>query len=89
MGVQGIRNSVDLWAHYCQFKMDHSPNDLEAIRATFEAGAEACGLDFLSHPFWDKYIAFEQSHEQYPRIFGIIRRVVHIPMHQYARYFER
>jgi pre-mRNA-processing factor 39 len=55
----------------------------------FERGATCVGLDFLSHPFWDKYIEFEERMEAYDKIFAILDRVVHIPMHQYARYFER
>jgi pre-mRNA-processing factor 39 len=47
------------------------------------------GLDFLAHPFWDKYLEFEERLEANDRIFAILDRVVHIPMHQYARYFER
>lgn len=55
----------------------------------FERGANCVGLDFLSHPFWDKYIEYEERVEGYDRIFGILARVIEIPMHQYARYFER
>lgn len=47
------------------------------------------GLDFLSHPFWDKYIEYEERVEGFDKIFGILGRVIEIPMHQYARYFER
>jgi pre-mRNA-processing factor 39 len=47
------------------------------------------GLDFLAHPFWDKYIEYEERQEAHERIFAILTRVIHIPMHQYARYFER
>lgn len=55
----------------------------------FERGATCVGLDFLAHPFWDKYLEFEERLEAQDRIFAILNRVVHIPMHQYARYFER
>lgn len=55
----------------------------------FERGAKSVGLDFLAHPFWDKYIEFEERVESFEKIFGILGRVIHIPMHQYARYFER
>ncbi|GMF74390.1 unnamed protein product [Aspergillus oryzae] len=55
----------------------------------FERGASSVGLDFLAHPFWDKYIEFEERVEAYDKIFAILGRVIHIPMHQYARYFER
>lgn len=47
------------------------------------------GLDFLAHPFWDKYIEYEERQEAHDKIFVILQRVIHIPMHQYARYFER
>lgn len=55
----------------------------------FERGATCVGLDFLAHPFWDKYIEFEERMEQYDRIFTILGRIIVIPMHQYARYFEK
>jgi pre-mRNA-processing factor 39 len=55
----------------------------------FERGAASVGLDFLAHPFWDKYLEFEDRLEAHDKIFAILSRVVHIPMHQYARYFER
>jgi pre-mRNA-processing factor 39 len=55
----------------------------------FERGAASVGLDFLAHPFWDKYLEFEDRLEAQDRIFAILNRVVKIPMHQYARYFER
>ena len=47
------------------------------------------GLDFLAHPFWDKYLEFEERSEAVENIFTILGRIIHIPMHQYARYFER
>lgn len=47
------------------------------------------GNDFLGHLFWDKYIEYEERLEAPDKIFKILDRVIHIPMHQYARYFER
>lgn len=55
----------------------------------FERGASSVGLDFLAHPFWDKYLEFEERMDTQDRIFAVLERVIHIPMHQYARYFER
>jgi len=55
----------------------------------FERGAEAVGIDFLAHVFWDKYIEFEERMEQPDRIFALFGRIIVIPMHQYARYFEK
>ena len=47
------------------------------------------GMDFLGHIFWDKYIEYEERLEAPENIFKILDRIVHIPLHQYARYFER
>ena len=46
------------------------------------------GLELLSHIFWDKYIEFEERMDAHDRIFALLSRIVHVPMHQYARYFE-
>lgn len=59
------------------------------IDRLFERGATCVGLDFLSHPFWDKYLEFEERLEASDKIFAILDRVVNLPMHQYARYFEK
>lgn len=87
-GVASITNSVDLWTDYCSFKVETS-HDPDVIRELFERGAASVGLDFLAHPFWDKYLEFEDRLEAHDRIFAILGRIVHIPMHQYARYFEK
>lgn len=87
-GCASITNSVDLWTEYCSFKMEttHTPH---LVRELFERAASHIGLDFLSHPFWDKYLEYETRQEAHDKIFAILNRVIHIPMHQYARYFER
>jgi pre-mRNA-processing factor 39 len=55
----------------------------------FERGANSVGLDFLAHPFWDKYLEFEERTDSVDKIFTILGRIINIPMHQYARYFEK
>ncbi|MCJ1447442.1 MAG: hypothetical protein MMC23_007953 [Stictis urceolatum] len=87
-GVASITNSVDLWTNYGSFKVE-TCHDPEVIRELFERGSACVGLDFLAHPFWDKYLEFEERMEASDKIFAVLDRVVHIPMHQYARYFER
>ncbi|CAI7581058.1 unnamed protein product [Penicillium glandicola] len=87
-GIASISTSVDLWTNYCSFKVETS-HDSDIIRELFERGASSVGLDFLSHPFWDKYIEFEERLEAFDKIFVILGRLIHIPIHQYARYFER
>ncbi|KAI1614254.1 hypothetical protein EDD36DRAFT_464101 [Exophiala viscosa] len=87
-GIASVANSVDLWTNYCSFKTETS-HDADVIRELFERGAACVGLDFLAHPFWDKYIEFEERLEGVDRIFTILGRIILIPMHQYARYFEK
>ncbi|OQD70657.1 hypothetical protein PENDEC_c022G03073 [Penicillium decumbens] len=87
-GIASISPSVDLWTNYCSFKAETS-HDADIIRDLFERGASCVGLDFLAHPFWDKYIEFEERVEAQDKILAILSRVINIPMHQYARYFER
>ncbi|KAI4747836.1 hypothetical protein E4T50_01907 [Aureobasidium sp. EXF-12298] len=87
-GVASIGISVDLWANYCSFKVETTHDDT-IIRELFERGASCVGLDFLAHPFWDKYIEFEERLEAQDNVFDILGRIINIPMHQYARYFEK
>lgn len=62
---------------------------MNILNSLFERGATCVGLDFLAHPFWDKYIEFEERVEAQDKILSVLGRIIHIPMHQYARYFER
>ncbi|KAJ8099830.1 hypothetical protein POJ06DRAFT_254592 [Lipomyces tetrasporus] len=87
-GIAGIPNSVDLWTGYCSFKMDTCPDEDE-VRDLFDTAAEFVGNDFLSHTLWDKYIEFEERFERPDMVMQVLERVTRIPMHQYARYFER
>ncbi|KAH7022545.1 hypothetical protein EDB80DRAFT_694990 [Ilyonectria destructans] len=87
-GCASITNSVDLWTDYCSFKME-TTHDPHLVRELFERGSTLVGLDFLAHPFWDKYIEYEERQEAQDRIYAIHARVIRIPMHQYARYYER
>jgi pre-mRNA-processing factor 39 len=79
--------SVDLWSQYGTFLA--SINDAHAA-IVFQRGAELVGRDFLSHPFWDKYLEYENSVENESRQVAIIlKKIIAYPLHQYARYYER
>lgn len=43
----------------------------------------------MAHPFWDAYLEFEERIEAHAQIFEILARIIRIPMHQYAKYFDR
>ncbi|KAF2033751.1 TPR-like protein [Setomelanomma holmii] len=87
-GVSCISTSVDLWANYCTFKMDTSHNN-DIIRDLFERGAHFVGLDFQSHPFWDKYIEFEERVQEPANATKLYSRVFRLPIYQFARYYEK
>ncbi|KAJ6161435.1 hypothetical protein N7470_004831 [Penicillium chermesinum] len=87
-GIASIPMSVDLWANYCSFKAETS-HDPVIIRELFERALAVVGHDFYGHDLWDKYIVYEERLEAHDKIFAILARVIHVPMHQYARYFER
>ncbi|KND90200.1 Pre-mRNA-processing factor 39 [Tolypocladium ophioglossoides CBS 100239] len=87
-GIACNPHSVDLWAEYCRFKMD-TVHDTDVVRDFFEHAATMVGIDYMSHPFWDKYIEFEERSESPARVYAVLARIVRIPLHQFNRYFER
>ncbi|KAF2405536.1 hypothetical protein EJ06DRAFT_526055 [Trichodelitschia bisporula] len=87
-GVACIRNSVDLWTSYCDFKVK-TCHDPEVNRELFERGADSVGLDYHSHPFWDKYLEYEERLEAPEKIYAVLSRIVQIPMQKYREYFDR
>lgn len=55
----------------------------------FERGAHFVGLDFQSHPFWDKYIEFEERIQEPSNVTKIYSRVLNLPIYQFSRYYEK
>ena len=55
----------------------------------FERGAKCVGLDFMPHVFWEKFISFYEEKEEYSKMFQLMERVIRIPMHQYARFYQQ
>ncbi|ORX96077.1 pre-mRNA-processing factor 39 [Clohesyomyces aquaticus] len=87
-GVSCVPTSVDLWTAYCSFK-ENTCHDVDLVRELFERGAHFVGLDFQCHPFWDKYIEFEKRIEHPENVTKILERIVHVPMYQFSRNFEK
>ncbi|CAA0833407.1 Tetratricopeptide repeat (TPR)-like superfamily protein [Striga hermonthica] len=85
--VQGVTYSVDMWLHYCVFSIS-TYGDPVTIRGIFERGLACVGTDYLCFPLWDKYIEYEMSQQDWPRVATIYTRVLEIPNQQLDRYFE-
>lgn len=54
----------------------------------FERALAYVGTDYLCFPLWDKYIEYEISQHDWPRVAAIYTRVLEIPNQQLDRYFE-
>ncbi|AOW04136.1 hypothetical protein LXG23DRAFT_55893 [Yarrowia lipolytica] len=90
--VEAFPQSVDLWTDYVAAAASIL-EDPEAIRSIIEAGSRACGMDFLSHPFWDVALEFEAQKERDTGVLNEgklrwLKRIILLPLHQYARYWE-
>ncbi|KAL6505253.1 hypothetical protein OROGR_025070 [Orobanche gracilis] len=85
--VQGVTYSVDMWLHYCVFAIG-TYGDLDTIRRLFERALAYVGTDYLCFPLWDKYIDYEISQHDWPRVASVYTRVLEIPNQQLDRYFE-
>ncbi|KAL5121995.1 hypothetical protein ACEQ8H_000211 [Pleosporales sp. CAS-2024a] len=87
-GVSCNMTSVDLWANYCSFKMDTS-HDSDVIRELFERAAGFLSLDFSSHPFWDKYIEFEERSQEPRNVLKLWIRAFSQPSVYASKYWEK
>ncbi|CAI9107553.1 OLC1v1006930C1 [Oldenlandia corymbosa var. corymbosa] len=85
--VQGVTYSVDMWLNYCVFAIS-TYGDPDTIRRLFERGLEYVGTDYLSFPLWDKYIEYEYTQQDWPRVAMLYSRVLENPNQQLDRYFE-
>ncbi|KAH6813746.1 Tetratricopeptide repeat superfamily protein [Perilla frutescens var. frutescens] len=85
--VQGVTYSVDMWLHYCVFAIG-TYGDPDSIRRLFERALAYVGTDYLCFPLWDKYIEYEISQQDWPRVATIYMRVLEIPNQQLDRYFD-
>lgn len=47
------------------------------------------GIDFQSHPFWDKYVEFEDRNNDKIRKIKIYRRAYQLPNFHYNKYYEK
>ncbi|KZV32962.1 pre-mRNA-processing factor 39 [Dorcoceras hygrometricum] len=54
----------------------------------FERALEYVGSDYLCFPLWDKFIEYEISQQDWPRVATLYTRVLEIPNQQLDRYFE-
>ena len=43
----------------------------------------------MGHTFWDKYLEYEERVSRQDLVFEIYKRLIHIPLHQYSKYFSR
>ncbi|EJS42471.1 prp39p [Saccharomyces arboricola H-6] len=85
--VKWFPTSLELWCDYLNVLCVNNPNEKEFIRNSFQISKGFIGEQFLSHPFWDKFIEFETGLENWDNVQKIYEYIIEIPLHQYARFF--
>ncbi|CAI4047736.1 hypothetical protein SKDZ_13G0920 [Saccharomyces kudriavzevii ZP591] len=85
--VKWFPTSLELWCDYLNVLCVNNPNERDFIRNNFQIAKSLIGEQFLSHPFWDKFIEFEVGQENWENIQRIYEYIIEIPLHQYARFF--
>ncbi|SCU97100.1 LADA_0H04434g1_1 [Lachancea dasiensis] len=85
--VDAFPHSLDLWCAYLNVLMANNADRVDQIRINFEIARDFVGFQFLSHPFWDKYIEFETAQGQIDKLAAIYQAISRIPLHQYSKYY--
>lgn len=80
--------SVVVWSRYAQFTVLTRVADPDVGRSVLERGASCIGSHFLAHTFWDNYLEFEKMHGDNDSVAQLLLRIMAIPLHQYAKYFD-
>lgn len=90
-GVSIMPGCVDLWVDYCGFKMlvTTTEEGVVEVRRLFERAVEKVGKHFLSHELWDLYIEFEERDGTLESLYKLLLRIIEVPLHQYAKYYDR
>lgn len=85
--VKWFPTSLELWCDYLNVLCVNNPNETDFIRNNFEIAKDLIGKQFLSHPFWDKFIEFEVGQKNWHNVQRIYEYIIEVPLHQYARFF--
>lgn len=86
--LDSFPTSLDLWIDLLNVRLTHNQNDHELVRSQFEKCESLVGFHFLSHDIWDKHIAFETKLKGWENLYKIYRKLIKLPLHQYARYYS-
>lgn len=86
--IAALPYSVIVWSAYAKFTILTRIAHPDIARETLELGASKIGSHFLAHMFWDQYIQFETLQDNPTRIGQLLVRIMAIPLHQYAKYFD-
>ncbi|SCU86169.1 LAME_0D04808g1_1 [Lachancea meyersii CBS 8951] len=85
--VDAFPHSLELWCDYLNVLIANNPNEVDKIRINFQISKDLVGNQFFSHPFWDRYIEFEEKQARPDNLLAIYKTLSHIPLHQYSRYY--
>lgn len=92
--VAEFPQSVLLWVDYLGAMVTirkhekKSENTDDALKAAFAKAEAAIGHDFNSDSFWDLYLSFCVEFDL-TSLLEVYRRLIRIPLYQYARYYNQ
>lgn len=86
--VKAFPDSVELWCDYLSVLEANKTGSVDERRSKYQTAKDNIGYNFLSHQFWDKYIQFETTQEDWEAVMSIYHELLKIPLHQYAKYFK-
>lgn len=80
--------SVDLWTDYLTALISQK-REVSEVRSMYLKALELNGNHFHAHPLWDKAIEYEKLISTNSRdLLLLYKRVVKVPLYQYAQYYK-
>ena len=82
--------SLSLWNKYISSLLTYQKIGDDEMESMFREAASKVGYFFLAHEFWDMYLKWAKSKygDKSNDYIAILREVICIPLHQYAKYNE-
>ncbi|QPG76105.1 hypothetical protein FOA43_003491 [Brettanomyces nanus] len=88
--VLSFPQCIDLWIDYINIVVANKLKIDSEVKKLFEEASHHVGRQYMSDPFWDLYLEWEEKHsgKNSNAYIDLYLTIIRIPLHQYARYFE-
>mgnify|MGYP003366123813 FL=1 len=82
-----LPGSILLWNTYLDLLLKINSDNTEMLNH-FEEARMAIGYNYYSFFFYDKYLLFLQQNDMISETHLLLRRILEVPQHEYAKYFK-